>query len=320
MRRAGEPDRGSHGLPRWPRPPDGHRSRHDGRGGGGGDLVSSPPRTKTSPPSYRLTSMTRRRSSPVGPACGRRRRRGPAGDRVHRVRHHVVAHRRRPVLQRRPGGGGGPGPRFRGEHVGAGRRLPAGRAGGFWRAVGIMDQLASAAGVEGHALLVDCRSLDFRPVTVPDDLEIVVVDSGQARTLVGSVRRAPSPSRDGRVRHRLGSGRQHDRPAAARGPGHRGPGPACHQRERPGVGLRRGPPRGLARRGGRPDGRQPRQPARRLRGLHPDAGCPGRTPVGSARRVRRLPHRGRVRRCVVAAHHPARWTRGGSCSPQPAPD
>ena len=49
-----------------------------------------------------------------------------------------------------------------------------------------MDQLASAAGVEGHALLVDCRSLDFRPVAVPDDLEIVVVDSGEARTLVGS--------------------------------------------------------------------------------------------------------------------------------------
>ena len=51
---------------------------------------------------------------------------------------------------------------------------------------GIMDQLASAAGVENHALLVDCRSLDFRPVAVPDDLEIVVVDSGEARTLIGS--------------------------------------------------------------------------------------------------------------------------------------
>ena len=49
-----------------------------------------------------------------------------------------------------------------------------------------MDQLASAAGVEGHALLIDCRSLDFRPVPVPDDVDVVVVDSGQARTLVGS--------------------------------------------------------------------------------------------------------------------------------------
>ncbi len=51
---------------------------------------------------------------------------------------------------------------------------------------GIMDQLASAAGVEGHALLIDCRSLDLRPVRVPDDIEVVVVDSGEARALVGS--------------------------------------------------------------------------------------------------------------------------------------
>jgi galactokinase len=51
---------------------------------------------------------------------------------------------------------------------------------------GIMDQLASAAGVEGHALLIDCRDLDLRPVAVPDDVEVVVVDSGEARTLVGS--------------------------------------------------------------------------------------------------------------------------------------
>ena len=51
---------------------------------------------------------------------------------------------------------------------------------------GIMDQLASAAGVEGHALLIDCRALDLRPVPVPDDVEVVVVDSGEARTLVGS--------------------------------------------------------------------------------------------------------------------------------------
>jgi galactokinase len=51
---------------------------------------------------------------------------------------------------------------------------------------GIMDQLASAGGVEGHALLIDCRSLDVRPVPVPEDVDVVVVDSGEARTLVGS--------------------------------------------------------------------------------------------------------------------------------------
>jgi galactokinase len=51
---------------------------------------------------------------------------------------------------------------------------------------GIMDQLASTAGVEGHALLIDCRSLDVRPVPIPEGVDVVVIDSGEARTLVGS--------------------------------------------------------------------------------------------------------------------------------------
>lgn len=51
---------------------------------------------------------------------------------------------------------------------------------------GIMDQLASAAGVEGSALLIDCHALTVAPVAVPDELEVVVVDSGQARALAGS--------------------------------------------------------------------------------------------------------------------------------------
>jgi galactokinase len=51
---------------------------------------------------------------------------------------------------------------------------------------GIMDQLASVAGVEGHALRIDCSSLDVRPVRVPDDLEVVVVDSGEPRSLATS--------------------------------------------------------------------------------------------------------------------------------------
>jgi galactokinase len=58
---------------------------------------------------------------------------------------------------------------------------------------GVMDQLASVAGVEGHALLVDCTSLLVTPVPVPAGVDIVVVHSGQARTLAGSayaVRRA----------------------------------------------------------------------------------------------------------------------------------
>jgi galactokinase len=51
---------------------------------------------------------------------------------------------------------------------------------------GIMDQLASAAGAEGSALLIDCHALTVEPVTLPGDIDIVVVHSGQARTLAGS--------------------------------------------------------------------------------------------------------------------------------------
>jgi galactokinase len=58
---------------------------------------------------------------------------------------------------------------------------------------GIMDQLTSAAGVAGHALLIDCRALTYEPVPVPDDVDIVIVDSGERRSLTTSfygVRRA----------------------------------------------------------------------------------------------------------------------------------
>lgn len=51
---------------------------------------------------------------------------------------------------------------------------------------GIMDQLASVAGRDGHALLIDCHALTVAPVALPDDVEVVVVDSGEARALSGS--------------------------------------------------------------------------------------------------------------------------------------
>ena len=51
---------------------------------------------------------------------------------------------------------------------------------------GIMDQLASAAGVDGHALLIDCRSLEVTPIPVPDGVAVYAVDSGEARTLARS--------------------------------------------------------------------------------------------------------------------------------------
>lgn len=51
---------------------------------------------------------------------------------------------------------------------------------------GIMDQLISAQGAAGHALLIDCRSLESRPVHLPDDLAVVIVHSKVQRGLVDS--------------------------------------------------------------------------------------------------------------------------------------
>ena len=48
---------------------------------------------------------------------------------------------------------------------------------------GVMDQLASVAARAGHALLIDCRSLELRHVRMPDEAAIVVVHSGVPRTL-----------------------------------------------------------------------------------------------------------------------------------------
>jgi galactokinase len=51
---------------------------------------------------------------------------------------------------------------------------------------GIMDQAASALGVRDHALLLDCATLDHRSVPLPDDLGLVVIDSGVRRRLEDS--------------------------------------------------------------------------------------------------------------------------------------
>ncbi len=51
---------------------------------------------------------------------------------------------------------------------------------------GLMDQFASSCGVAGHALLLDCRSVDWRPVALPDGVSLVVLHSGSRRKLDGS--------------------------------------------------------------------------------------------------------------------------------------
>lgn len=53
-------------------------------------------------------------------------------------------------------------------------------------ACGIMDQLAVASGQAGHALLIDCGSLQVTPVAFPEDVAVVVANSNQRRELAGS--------------------------------------------------------------------------------------------------------------------------------------
>ena len=49
---------------------------------------------------------------------------------------------------------------------------------------GIMDQLISAQGKAGHALLIDCRSLELTDAPLSDDVAIMIVHSGVTRGLV----------------------------------------------------------------------------------------------------------------------------------------
>jgi galactokinase len=53
-------------------------------------------------------------------------------------------------------------------------------------ACGLMDQFASACGVEGHALYFDTRSLDWRPAPLPEGTALVIADSGVRRDLTTS--------------------------------------------------------------------------------------------------------------------------------------
>jgi galactokinase len=51
---------------------------------------------------------------------------------------------------------------------------------------GLLDQMASLHGREGHALLLDCRTLAVEPVPVPRELAILVIHSGIRRELADS--------------------------------------------------------------------------------------------------------------------------------------
>ncbi|MCX5891111.1 MAG: galactokinase [Deltaproteobacteria bacterium] len=51
---------------------------------------------------------------------------------------------------------------------------------------GLMDQLASALGQEGHVLLIDCRDLSYQPVPMPADAAILIADTAVRRQLASS--------------------------------------------------------------------------------------------------------------------------------------
>jgi len=62
------------------------------------------------------------------------------------------------------------------------------RAENQWVGVncGIMDQMISACGRAGHALLIDCRSLDSELAPLPVDTAVVVLDTATRRGLADS--------------------------------------------------------------------------------------------------------------------------------------
>ena len=49
-----------------------------------------------------------------------------------------------------------------------------------------MDQFISALGQKDHAVLIDCRSLDYRAVPIPDGTAILIANSNVKRGLVDS--------------------------------------------------------------------------------------------------------------------------------------
>lgn len=51
---------------------------------------------------------------------------------------------------------------------------------------GIMDQFTSACGVKDRLLYLDCRSLEWRTVRLPEKVVIVIADTSVRRTLTGS--------------------------------------------------------------------------------------------------------------------------------------
>ena len=59
---------------------------------------------------------------------------------------------------------------------------------------GIMDQLISSTGRAGHAMLIDCRSLELQPAPLPEGVAVVVLDTATRRGLVDSAYNGAAPN------------------------------------------------------------------------------------------------------------------------------
>ncbi len=227
---AGEPDRGPHGLPGRAGAAHGHRPGDDRRGrsraattvvlalGRPGRAGGRPPRRRG--PGGRRARMGPLRRRASWPRSGRRR--ASPGPSPRRCRSAAAC---RPAPRSRS-----PWPWPWGSRA---RRWswprPASGPSSGLRACrrGSWTSWPPPAGVEGHALLIDCRSLDVRPVA----------DARGRRGRRGRLgrgphpgrlrlRRAPGPGRDGRGRHRPPPGRHHAGPAASSRTRSPRPGPA----------------------------------------------------------------------------------------------
>ena len=62
------------------------------------------------------------------------------------------------------------------------------RAENNWVGVncGIMDQLICAVGEKNHAVLIDCRNLDYKAYPLPKEISVVILDTSTRRGLVDS--------------------------------------------------------------------------------------------------------------------------------------
>jgi galactokinase len=73
---------------------------------------------------------------------------------------------------------------------------------------GIMDQFISVNGQENHALLLDCRSLEFKPAPIPDHVALVIANTMVKHSVAGGdykTRRAESEAACAVIaRHRPG--------------------------------------------------------------------------------------------------------------------